>query len=184
MRLVYRFYAGAYETDLAGAEAVDLHHVRLEYADLVELVRLPRRHEADGLSGFERAVDDAHVADDALVVVVDRVENQRLKRRVRVARRRGDVAYDALKQLWHALARLRRNHHRVVRVDSDDVFELLFDLVGVRRRKVYLVEHRHEFEVEVGGEIAVCHSLRLDALRGVDDEHRAFAGRERARDLV
>ena len=182
--LVYRLYARADESDLAGAEAVDLHHVRLEYADLVELVRLARRHEADCLSRLERAVDDAHVADDALVVVVDRVENQRLKRRVRVARRRGDVAHDALEQLRHALARLRRNHHGVVGVDADDVLELLFDLVGVRRREVYLVEHRHELEVEVRREVAVGHSLRLDALRCVDDEHRALAGRERARDLV
>ena len=53
VRLVYRLYARADEADLAGAEAVDLHHVRLEYAHLVELVRLARRHEADCLSRLE-----------------------------------------------------------------------------------------------------------------------------------
>ena len=33
-------------------------------------------------------------------------------------------------------------------------------------------------------EVRVRHGLRLDALRGVDQQHRAFTGRETARDLV
>ena len=36
----------------------------------------------------------------------------------------------------------------------------------------------------VGGEVEVRQRLRLDALRGVDDEHGALAGRQRARHLV
>jgi hypothetical protein len=36
----------------------------------------------------------------------------------------------------------------------------------------------------VDGEVGVGEGLRLDALRGVDDQQRALAGGERARDLV
>ena len=40
------------------------------------------------------------------------------------------------------------------------------------------------FDALLGRRIAVGDRLRLDALRGVDDQQRAFAGGERARDLV
>jgi hypothetical protein len=39
-------------------------------------------------------------------------------------------------------------------------------------------------QVGVGGQVEVGQRLRLDALGGVDDEHGALAGGQRARDLV
>ena len=52
------------------------------------------------------------------------------------------------------------------------------------RRQVDLVDGGHDIQVGVHGERRVRDGLRLDALRGVDDEHRALAGGQRTRDLV
>ena len=52
------------------------------------------------------------------------------------------------------------------------------------RRQVDLVEDRDDLEVVVEREVDVGERLRLDALRGVDDQERALARREAARDLV
>jgi hypothetical protein len=62
------------------------------------------------------------------------------------------------------------------------------DLRGVAIRvgggQVDLVERRDDLEVVLQREVAVGQRLGLDALRRVDDEHHALAGRERAADLV
>jgi hypothetical protein len=71
-----------------------------------------------------------------------------------------------------------------VGVDADHVLDLGLGVVGVGLRQVHLVEHRHHFDAEVERGVAVGHRLRLDALAGVDHQQRAFAGRQRAADLV
>ena len=58
------------------------------------------------------------------------------------------------------------------------------DPVGVGGGKVDLVHRGDDREVVLEGEVAVGEGLRLDALRGVDEEQRAFAGGQAARDLV
>ena len=57
-------------------------------------------------------------------------------------------------------------------------------LVGLGRRQVDLVEHRHDLVAGVERVIDVGERLRLDALAGVDHQQRAFAGGQRARHLV
>ena len=52
------------------------------------------------------------------------------------------------------------------------------------RGKVDFVDDGDDFEAVVDGEVCVGEGLRLDALRCVDDQQRALAGGERARDLV
>ena len=50
--------------------------------------------------------------------------------------------------------------------------------------QIDLVEHRDDLQVVLDGEVEVGQRLRLDALGGVDEQDRALAGGERARDLV
>ena len=52
------------------------------------------------------------------------------------------------------------------------------------RGQVDLVDGRHNVQIGVHGERRVRDGLRLDALRGVDNEHRALTGCQRARDLI
>ena len=55
---------------------------------------------------------------------------------------------------------------------------------GWRGRQVDLVEHRDDVQVGVQREVEVREGLRLDALRGVDEQDGGLAGLERPRDLV
>ena len=57
-------------------------------------------------------------------------------------------------------------------------------LVRLRARQIDLVDDRDDLEVVVDGEIRVGQRLRLDALRGVDEQQRAFARGQRPRHLV
>ena len=130
------------------------------------------------------AVDDAHEAHDAAVGVVPGIEEERAQRRVGIALRRGDVRDDLLEDLVDADARLRRGQDGVVRVEADDVLDLLAHPLRLGRREVDLVDHREDVEVVVDGQVGVGQRLRLDALRGVDDENGALARGEAARDFV
>ena len=55
---------------------------------------------------------------------------------------------------------------------------------GSAEGRSILLMHRDDLEVVVDREVGVGERLRLDALRRVDDQQRALAGGERARDLV
>ena len=79
---------------------------------------------------------------------------------------------------------LAGDHERVVGRNADDLFDFLDDARGIGGRQVDLVDDRHHLEPELGGGVAVGDALRFDALRGVDDQQRAVAGRERTRHFV
>ena len=73
---------------------------------------------------------------------------------------------------------------RRVAVEPDDVLDLALALVGLRARQIDLVDDRDDLEAVVHGEIGVGQRLRFDALRGIDEQQRAFARGQRARHLV
>ena len=50
--------------------------------------------------------------------------------------------------------------------------------------QIDFVDDGNDFEAVIDGEIGIGEGLGFDALRGVDDEQRAFAGGEGARDFV
>ena len=168
----------------AGADALQIAHLRREYADAIGKVTASGGHDAHLAASFEHAVDDAHEADDAHVVVEPGVDDQRLQRCVRVALRRRHARHELLEQFMDSQAGLGADLQRVRRVDADDFLDLVFDLVAVGRRQVDLVQHRQHLEPLLDGGVAVGDALRLDALRGVDHQQRAFAGGERARHFV
>ena len=132
----------------------------------------------------EDAVDDADERDHAAVLVVGRVEDQRARRGIRVAGRRRDPRDDRVEHRVDALPRLRRDAEDVVRVVADQVRNLGRGAVRIRLRQVDLVDDGDDVEVVLDREVRVRERLRLDSLRGVDDEQRALARLERPRDLV
>ena len=71
-----------------------------------------------------------------------------------------------------------------VAVEADDVLDLAPRLFGLRARQVDLVDDRDDLEVVLDRQVGVGERLRLDALRRVDQQQRAFAGGQRPRDLV
>ena len=81
-------------------------------------------------------------------------------------------------------AGLGRDAHDVLGGDAEDGLDLHRVAVGIGRRQVDLVQDGDDLEVVLEREVAVGQGLRLDALRGVDDEDDAFTRGERAADLV
>ena len=75
---------------------------------------------------------------------------------------------------------LRRVHCR----DADDVFNLGLGALRVGGGQVDLVDDGQDLEIVLERKIRVGKRLRLHALRGVHNEHRALARGERAGDLV
>ena len=57
-------------------------------------------------------------------------------------------------------------------------------LLGLRAGQIDLVDDRDDLEIVLDREVGVGQRLRFDALRGIDEQQRAFARGERARDLV
>ena len=132
----------------------------------------------------ELAVDHPHVRDDAAVGVVDRVEDQRAGGRVGVADRGGDLRDDLVEQLRHPDAGLAGDPQAVGGVAADEVGQLGGVLVGLGGGEVDLVEHRDDVQVVLQRQVEVGQGLRLDALRGVDEQHRALARGQGSRHLV
>ena len=56
---------------------------------------------------------------------------------------------DRLQHLVDTLARLGRNQQRIGSIQSDDVLDLLLDLVGLGRRQIDLVEDRDDLVIDV-----------------------------------
>ena len=104
--------------------------------------------------------------------------------RRRIPGRRRNARYHRFQDVVDALAGLGAGKDRVVRRQPDDVFDFLDHPLRLGRRQVDLVEHRNHGYALLGRRIAIGDRLRLDALRRVDDQQRALAGRERARHLV
>ena len=79
---------------------------------------------------------------------------------------------------------LRAHEEDVVRIGADQVVHFLLAPLRLGARQVDLVEDRNDLEPGIEREEQVRQRLRLNALRRVDDEDRAFARRERTRHLV
>ena len=167
-----------------GPELLDRHGLRREHAQRLDLVVLLGVHQRDLRAGAQRALEHAHDDHDAAIRVVPGVEDQRLERRGRIAIRRRHARHHRLENVDDAGAFLGAGEDGGVAVEADDLLDLAARLFGLRAGQVDLVDDRDDLEVVVDGEIGVGQRLRFDALRGVDQQQRALARRQRPRHLV
>ena len=137
------------------------------------------------VAGLHGAVDDADVGDDAAVGVEERVEDDRAQRAVRMlGLRRRDEVHEALQQVLDACAGLGGDERAVVHRDRERLLDLVLAAGDVGAREVDLVEGGDDLQVRLEREDRVGDRLRLDALRGVDEQHRRLARGHGAGDLV
>ena len=176
--------AGDDEADFARRQRFARDRLRREHADLLAVVGGRGRHEQDLVARLQRPLHHADQHDHADVIVEPRIDDERLQRQPGIALRRRDARDDRLEDVVDPFAGLRAAAHRIVRRDADDVLDLLDHPVRLGGRQVDLVQHRHDGHALLDGRVAVRHRLRLDPLRGVDDEQGALARGERARDFV
>ena len=133
----------------------------------------------------ELAVDDADVGDDAAVGVVDRVEDHRAGRGVR-RRRPGPGSAGRSRRAARATptpvlpeTRSTSSGSQPMRLASSAAY-----FSGWAAGRSILLSTGMIVQVVLQREVEVGQRLRLDALRGVDEQDRALAGGERAGDLV
>ena len=98
--------------------------------------------------------------------------------------RRRNAVDDRLEDLLDADAVLGAGEDAFAAFHHQQLLDLAHHALGIGGRQIDLVDHRNDRQVVLEREMIVGQRLRLDALRGIDDEHRAFAGRQRARDFV
>ena len=141
--------------------------------------------EADLGAFLDAAFEDAAERDHALVGVVPAVEDERAQRLVIGLFRRWEIFHDRFQDVVDpdpgfgaAKDGMARVHH------ADHLVDFLEHAFRVGRWKVDLVDRRKDLEVDVEGHENVGERLRFHALRGIHDQDRAFAGRERPRDFV
>ncbi len=96
----------------------------------------------------------------------------------------GSALDDRLEDVGDARAELRAGEDGAGAVEADDLLDLAPRLFGLGAGQVDLVDDRDDLEVVLDGEVRVGERLRFDALRGVDEQQRALAGGQRARDFV
>ena len=133
---------------------------------------------------FQRAIHHPHQRDHTDVVVEPGVDDERLERAVGIALGRRDALDQRLQQLGHALAGLGADLHGIGGIDTDDLFDLLGDLVGIGGREVDLIDDGQDFDALLERRVAVGDALGLDTLGGVDDQQGAIARGQRARHFI
>src|SRR5690606_35376579 len=101
-----------------------------------------RLDEAEALPGVELAVEDADVGHHALEHIVLGIEHHGAQGCLAVALGRWDASYDRLEDVEDADAALAGGEQDLVRVEADEVLDLLADALGVRGGEVDLVDDR------------------------------------------
>ena len=177
-------HARAHRADLRVAQLLDLLREGRVAQQFRHREGAARAHHADLVALLEVAVEDAHIHHDAAVLVVLRVEDEaaQLLRGRRLRHRK--LLADRVEERLDSLAGLRRDIDALLGGEAKDLLDLHRDGIGVRGGEIDLVDDGDDREVARDREVRVRDGLRLDALRRVDDEHRAFARLERARHLV
>ncbi len=180
----YVFDGGDEEADFAGGELLDFDGLGSEDAHGFDVEDLAVRHEADLHALAHAAVDDAGEDDDAAVGVEPGVEDEGLERRFGIALGRRQAMDDGFEDVGDALAGLGADGNGVRGVEADGLLDHLLGARDVGAGEIDFVDDGDDFEAVVDGEVGVGEGLGLDALGGIDDEQRAFAGGEGAGDFV
>ena len=169
---------------VAGAKLFAGMHLQLQYADLVGRILAARIEQFDALALAERAVEYSVISDNSAERIEHRVENQRLKRSLFVAFRGRNPLYDRFEHLLDSLTRLARSGQNAVGIATEQVDDLILDLVDHGRIHIDLVHDGHDLQIVIQRQIKVRDSLRLNTLRRVDHEQRALARGDRTGYLV
>ena len=107
-----------------------------------------------------------------------------MQRRFGIAHRRGDAFHHRPENVVDALARFARCPNDLFAFATDELDDLVFDLLRHGVGHVALVEHGNDFEVVLDGHVEVRNGLRLYALCRVDHQQAALASRNRSAHFV
>ena len=170
--------------DLSAAKHILLYLFRIADTDLQHLVLRMARHETDPISDRNASLFDADKRDDTAVWIVQRIEHQRLQRRMDIPFRRRHHGDDRFQDISYVPSALGGDHRRIAAVQTDDVLDLLFDDVRLCAGQIDLVDDRDDLQVIVKSEIDIGQRLRLHALCRIHDQDRTLTGCQRTGHLI
>src|SRR5690625_1146602 len=113
-----------------------------------------------------------------------RIEDQRLKRIIRIRLWSRNTIDDRIEEVGDALAGLRADTNDFVTRNTEDVLDLFGIQIRIGSGKVDLVEARDDLEIVFEREITVRECLRLDTLGRVDQQDDPFTRGEGPADLI
>ena len=141
-------------------------------------------HQENFLTRAEGPLHHPHQQHRSPVGIVLGVEDQRLQRRLGVARRRRQPVNDRLEHVLDALSGLGRTQDGAIGVESEVLVDLLLDPLDIGGGKVDLVDDRNHLEVVLECEVEVGDRLGFYALSGVDQQQGPLTGHQGPPHLV
>ena len=177
-------YARDDVADLAGGQFFLFDQCDLEDTDRLHLVLGIVGHEAELHAPPESSGEDPKMDDDASVRIVMAVENEGAEHIGSQALGGRYALHDRFEQFVDSGALLGRYEHRSVGIQAEIVVDLVLGAGDIGRGHVYLVDDRDDFKVVLEGEVKIGKRLGLDALGGVHQEQRTFAGRNGSGNFV
>ncbi len=147
--------SGNYISHTSAGNLVARTELHLQRPHLVGDIFLARVEELDLVAGADGSVHDLEVGYDAPEGVEHGVENQGLKRRVRVSLRRRDSFHNRVQNILHSLSGLSRSQKNLLVGAAYHIDNLIRHDVNHRRFHVNLVQHRDNLKSVLHGKIEV-----------------------------
>jgi len=164
--------------DITRTQMFDGTHVRAKNAHFKRFHLAAVRHDHQCRAGPALAVHHPDIGDHTLVWVIVRVKDEGPQRAIDIALGRADAIDYLSKQPLYPLAILRRDPEYGVFRHTQEFLNLGRNGVRISGGQVDLVDYRNDVQVVIKRQIEVGECLRLDTLRGIDNEKRALTGRE------
>ncbi len=183
--------AGHDIADLALVQHTVRHIARREVADV--------QHLKFGLGAFEEhlvafvdvAIHRADVGDTAAVRIHDRVEDQRAGNRLtldsctlRWSNGSAHAVDDGIQHFGYSPALFGRDQENLFALAAEQFHHFFTDALGICRRQVNFIQDGNQLQIVLKRHVKHRKRLGLDALRGIDEQDRAFARSERPADFI
>ncbi len=175
---------GDEEADFAGRELIHFHRLGRQHAECFHVEGAAIRHQANALALAQHALNHARQHHHAAIRIEPRIEDQRLKLIGSASFRRRHVLDDGFQHIRNALPGLGADGQRMRSVEAHGALDHFLGALDVGAGQINLVDDGNNFQPVVDGDVGVRQRLRFHSLRGVDDQQRAFARRQRARNFV
>ena len=159
-------------------------HLRSKHTDLLDLITGVVAHQRDRVIRFHRSGHDADVTNHTTVNVEYRIEHERAQGFIRRFLRRRDALHNPLKNFLDTDSHLRARFDRFLGRDCEDFLQLSMDGRHIGVWQIDFIDDRNNRQPLFVCQMNVRHCLGLNPLRRVNNQQRAFARRETARNLV